>query len=55
LHLAASDDQEETAELLLTERAQVNARDALGSTPLNLADQKANKNMVDLLRRNGGH
>ena len=53
--MAASEDQIDMAALLLASKANVNAKDNLDVSALNMAAQKGNKDMVDLLRKHGGH
>lgn len=54
LHLAAEYDRKEMAELLLDNKADVNA-EARDGTPLKIAVYLNNKDVADLLRRRGGH
>jgi uncharacterized protein len=42
-------------ELLLSKKADVNAKNNNGETPLNLAAMNGHKEVVELLRRHGGH
>jgi ankyrin repeat protein len=51
LHCAASKD---VAELLLTSKAAVNAKNYDGVTPLHMAVSKGNKEVAELLRQHGG-
>jgi ankyrin repeat protein len=41
--------------LLLANKAEVNAKDLGGMTPLSWAKRRVDKDMVDLLRQHGGH
>jgi ankyrin repeat protein len=43
------------AELLLANKADVNATNNNGETPLHLAALKGNKEVAELLRQHGGH
>ena len=54
MHLAAYDGQKETAELLITAGADVNAKDANGRTPLDWAIAFEHSETADLLRKHGG-
>jgi hypothetical protein len=49
LHIAAFNDRKEVVELLLADKADVNAKANNGSTPLHLAAAKGNKDIVELL------
>jgi len=51
LHIAASEGHKDVVELLLAKGANVNAKDEGGKTPL----YKAHKDVVELLRKHGGH
>jgi ankyrin repeat protein len=42
------------AELLLANKAEVNAKDNRGNTPLHLAAAKGHKDVAELLRQHGG-
>jgi len=55
LHLAAANWEENLVELLLAKGANVNAVDKHGRTPLGLASEKGYKEIVELLRKHGGH
>ena len=55
MHLAAIEDQIDSAELLLDGKIAVNVKDNLGNSPLNDAQQKGYKDMEALLRKHGGH
>jgi len=54
-HWAVVPGQTDVAELLLANRADVNATDNLGMTSLRLAEMTDFVEMVDLLRKHGGH
>ena len=54
-HWAPVPGQKDVAELLLANRADVNATDNLGRTPLRLAAMTDFEEMVELLRQHGGH
>jgi ankyrin repeat protein len=41
--------------LLLANKAEVNAKNNLGDTPLNVAAVHGLKNVVELMRQRGGH
>jgi len=43
------------AELLLANKADVNAKDNKGYTPLYYAADKGHQDVVELLRQHGGH
>jgi ankyrin repeat protein len=58
LHSAVSDDPlhfKVAVELLLAKGAKVNAKDNDGLTPLHVAAASGNKDVVDFLRKHGGH
>jgi ankyrin repeat protein len=55
LHLAASSDRRDAAELLLVSKAEVNAKNEDGNTPLHEAVFKGYKDVVELLRQHSGH
>jgi len=55
LHWAALEGHKGMAELLLANKADVNAKDNKGYTPLYYAADKGHKDVVDLLRQHGGH
>jgi ankyrin repeat protein len=42
------------AELLLTNKADINAKNDDGATPLRLAEGSAHKDVADVLRQHGG-
>lgn len=46
---------QDEAKLLLDNKADVNARDAKGITPLGYAEQNRHKELAELLRQRGGH
>ena len=54
LHKAASYDQQETAELLLKYKPDVNATDSKGYTPLHDAAMSGHRRIVELLLASGG-
>ena len=64
LHVAANGRRREIVDLLITEGADVNAKDDDGATPLDLAEREsprnspevkaAKKETADLLRKHGG-
>jgi ankyrin repeat protein len=55
LHLAAQAGHKDVAELLLANKADVNAKDINGKTPLQLAEQSNRRDVAELLRQHGGH
>jgi len=46
---------EDIAELLLANKADINAKDKTGWTPLHAALSQGQQDMADLLRQHGGH
>jgi ankyrin repeat protein len=55
LHHAAQAGYKDVAELLLTYKAEVNAKSMEGATPLRTARNMGNKDVEALLRQHGGH
>jgi ankyrin repeat protein len=55
LHEAAFGGKKDVAALLLTTKADVNARDKYGYRPLYYASALGNNDVADLLRRHGAH
>jgi ankyrin repeat protein len=55
LHWASLAGQKDVVELLLAKGANVNAKDLFGKTPLDAAAENYNYEIIDLLRRHGGH
>lgn len=55
LHWAAFMDRKDVAELLLANKAEVNAKDIKGQTPTHYAMVKGNASVAKLLRQHGGH
>ena len=55
LHWAASYGHKNVVELLLANKAEVNAKDNHGQTPLHVAAAEGHKDVVELLRQHGGH
>ena len=55
LHLASRDGNIKMAELLIAQGAEIDAKSKYGETPLDLAMSKEHKELVDLLRKHGGH
>jgi ankyrin repeat protein len=55
LHLAAFYDHQDMVELLLANKADINAKNNKGETPLRVAADKGKQNLVELLRQHGGH
>ena len=53
--LAALRGHKDVAELLLANKAEVNAKDNNGETPLHEAVDKGHKDVAGLLRQHGGH
>lgn len=54
LHFAADADRKDVAELLLRNKAEVNAKSRNGETPMDLARFRRHKDMEKLLRQQGG-
>jgi ankyrin repeat protein len=54
LHEAAASGHKEIVELLIAEGADVNAKDAIGTTPLDQAIRGKHPETADLLRKHGG-
>ena len=54
LHLAAGEGHKEVAELLIAKGADVNAKNAIDETPLDLAIENDKTELADLLRKYGG-
>jgi len=55
LHWAEQEGHKDMAELLLANKAEVNAKDKNGWTPLHYAAAYGRKDMAELLRQQGGH
>lgn len=55
LYLAVSENQIDMTALLLASKANVNVKDNLDVSPLSKAGQNGNKDLVNLLRKHGGH
>jgi ankyrin repeat protein len=55
LHLAALADQLDVVTVLMTGKAAVNSRNNDGATPLNVAAKSGYMDIVESLRRYGGH
>jgi uncharacterized protein len=55
LYLAAFNGRKDVVELLLANKAEVNAKNKLGYTPLHGADLMGCKDVAELLRQHGGH
>jgi ankyrin repeat protein len=54
LHAAASEGQNEIAELLIAEGADVNVKNDEGETPIDMAIRLKRTEAIDLLRKHGG-
>jgi ankyrin repeat protein len=54
LHAAASEGQNEIAELLISEGADVNVKNDEGETPIDMAIRLKRTETADLLRKHGG-
>tara|TARA_B110000196_G_scaffold150656_1_gene129963 strand:- start:1259 stop:1489 length:231 start_codon:yes stop_codon:yes gene_type:complete len=54
LHAAASEGQNEIAELLISEGADVNVKNDEGETPIDMAIRLKRTEAIDLLRKHGG-
>jgi hypothetical protein len=55
LHWATQTGRSDVVELLLNNKADVNAKNKAGQTPLHLAALNEDKPMLDVLRQHGGH
>ena len=55
LHIAAAGGNKDVEELLLANKAEVNAKDGNGWTPLHVAVFCGNTGSAELLRQHGGH
>jgi len=55
LHLVAGMGHKDVAGLLLANKADVNAKDDVGRTPLHSAVIFSHRDVAELLRQNGGH
>jgi ankyrin repeat protein len=55
LHKAAYGGCKDVAELLLANKAEVNAKDTDGETPLHMAGAEEHEDVAELLRQHGGH
>jgi ankyrin repeat protein len=56
MHLAAAEGHKDVVELLLANRADVEAKTIMGMTPLDIAILFGNcKDILELLRQHGGH
>jgi ankyrin repeat protein len=53
--LAAWDGRKDVVELLLANKAEINAKDKGGNTPLRAAASNGHKDVAELLRQHGGH
>jgi ankyrin repeat protein len=54
LHQAASENHKETAELLITKGADLNAKSDWGSTPRDVANSRRRRTVAAVLRKHGG-
>jgi len=54
LHAATSEGQNEIAELLIAEGADVNVKNDEGETPIDMAIRLKRTEPIDLLRKHGG-
>jgi ankyrin repeat protein len=54
LHAATSEGQNEIAELLIAEGADVNVKNDEGETPIDMAIRLKRTEAIDLLRKHGG-
>ena len=54
MHYAAWRGDKEIVELLITKRADVNAKMDDGETPLDVAEEAEHTELADLLRKHGG-
>ena len=54
MHAAASEGQNEIAELLIAEGADVNVKNDEGETPIDMAIRLRRTETIDLLRKHGG-
>jgi ankyrin repeat protein len=55
LHIAAGFGRKDVVELLLANKADVNARDTNNLTPMQWAAPSGHKDVADLPRQHGGH
>jgi ankyrin repeat protein len=55
LHRAVQMDHKDLVEMLLTQKAKVNAKNNDGSTPLHYVAFNGHKDVTELLREHGGH
>jgi ankyrin repeat protein len=54
LHWAAMQGRKDMAELLIANRADINAKNKYGATPLHVAVLSGRENVEELLRQHGG-